>query len=104
MIATPRVGSVSEKTVGRWLRGANQAAGLVNGLLAEELLSLSPGLDLSGLAVGTRARLGALRTLLRFSDIYRRLTMALGAAGAVFSVGLFGFLNARFLPISSKYL
>ncbi|MEW5933111.1 MAG: DUF6431 domain-containing protein [Bacillota bacterium] len=105
MVATPEVGCVTARTVARWVRRAQQVAREVSAAVAARLLELSPGLDLSWYAAGLRAKLGPLRTLLGLLDLYRQVSMALGASAAAFSAGLFGLVNVRLLPAGSgQYL
>ncbi|MEW6228473.1 MAG: DUF6431 domain-containing protein [Bacillota bacterium] len=105
MVATPKVGCVTARTVARWVRRAQEVARDVSAAVAARLLELSPGLDLSWYAAGLRAKLGPLRTLLGLLDLYRQVSMALGASAAAFSAGLFGLVNVRLLPAGTgQYL
>jgi len=105
MVATPEVGCVTARTVARWVRRAQEVARDVSAAVAARLLELSPGLDLSWYAAGLRAKLGPLRTLIELLDLYRHVSMALGASAAAFSAGLFGLVNVRLLPAGTdQYL
>lgn len=105
MVATGQVGCISERTLARWLKHIREIARAVNALLASKLLELAPGLDLPRYAAGPETKQGPTKTLLALCDLYRHLSMALGARATAFSASTFGLLNARLLPTDTgQYL